>query len=72
MKRNENKEAEDNIDYSSKKKQKYAFNGVLREPMSDLERMMVSNPGRGEATEEEVQEFYAENRDTAKVKKKKY
>jgi len=67
MKRNENKEVEDNIDYSSKKKQKYAFNGVLREPMSDYERMITGNPGRGEATDEEVKEAQAETRDTYKT-----
>jgi len=47
---------------------KYMFNGVLREPMSDLERMSVGNPGTKEMYASEIREALAQNRDDAKVK----
>ena len=47
---------------------KYMFNDVLREPMSDLERMSVGNPGTKEMYASEIREALAQNRDDAKVK----
>jgi len=47
---------------------KYMFNGVLREPMSDLERASVGNPGTKEMYASEIREALAQNRDDAKVK----
>ena len=47
---------------------KYMFNGVLREPMSDLERMSVGNPGTKEMYASEIREALAQNRDDAKVR----
>jgi hypothetical protein len=47
---------------------KYMFNGVLREPKSDLERASVGNPGTKEMYASEIREALAQNRDDAKVK----
>ena len=47
---------------------KYMFNGVLREPKSDLERASVGNPGTKEMYASEIREALAQNRDGAKVK----
>ena len=47
---------------------KYMFNGVLREPMSDLERASVGNPGTKEMYASEIREALAQNRDDAKVR----
>ena len=47
---------------------KYMFNGVLREPMSDLERASVGNPGTKEMYKSEILKMLAENRDEAKTK----
>jgi len=47
---------------------KYMFNEVLREPMSDLERASVGNPGTKEMYRSEILKMLAENRDEAKTK----
>ena len=47
---------------------KYMFNEVLREPMSDLERASVGNPGTKEMYRSEILKMLAENRDQAKTK----
>jgi len=47
---------------------KFMFNDVLREPMSELERMSVGNPGTKEMYASEIREMLAQNRDEAKVK----
>ena len=50
---------------------KYMFNDVLREPMSELERISVGNPGTKEMYASEIREMLAQNRDEAKVKRPK-
>ena len=47
---------------------KFMFNDVLREPMSELEKMSVGNPGTKEMYASEIREMLAQNRDEAKVK----
>jgi hypothetical protein len=47
---------------------KFMFNDVLREPMSELERMSVGNPGTKEMYASEIREMLAQNRDESKVK----
>jgi len=47
---------------------KYMFNEVLREPMSDLERASVGNPGTKEMYRSEILKMLAKNRDEAKTK----
>ena len=47
---------------------KYMFNEVLREPMSDLEKASIGNPGTKEMYRSEILKMLAENRDEAKTK----
>jgi len=48
---------------------KYMFNDVLREPMSELERVSVGNPGTKEMYESEILEMLAQNRDQGRIKR---